>query len=77
MQLVKLFQEINFTKLETSVTLFAFCCFNITISWKQYVLKGSVHVTLFKLGSWKNIAFKILLKHILYILFCDRVPLNI
>ena len=56
---VFLFLEINFTQIETSMTVFALCCFNITISWKWYVFyrNWSVHVISFKKGSWKNIEF--------------------
>ena len=56
--------EIYFTQTEASMTLFGFCCFNITTSWKQYVfyLNGYVHGS--SKGLEKTLTFKISLKRI-------------
>ena len=53
-----LFFAINITQIEASVKLFAFCCFNIKISWKSLEKHCLLNFT----------------KTDFYILFCNRVP---
>ena len=61
----------------TSVTLFAFFCFNITISCKYvFYRNGSVHVISFQVRVLENtLTSKNPLIQMFYILFYDGVPL--